>query len=199
MLEAHGAIVLRPHEKSRFTAQVFDPDHLGLKRSIIGKPAQFIADSAGIRRDKDIRLIVVPIKQDELQGSYGHEKLAPILSLSTANDEAEGLQVCRQILANQGRGHTAVIYTENQELMKEFGREVDASRILVNAPASQGCIGLGTGLTPSFTLGCGTFEYVSDDIARLATDTQSITMATHNKGISPFERNGTESPTSQVS
>jgi acetaldehyde dehydrogenase/alcohol dehydrogenase len=157
MLEAHGAIVLRPREKSRFTAQVFDPDHLSLKRSIIGKPAQFIADSARIRREKDIRLIVVAIKQDELQGSYGHEKLAPILSLSTVNDEAEGLQVCRQILANQGRGHTAVIYTGNQELMKQFGREVDASRILVNAPASQGCIGLGTGLIPSFTLGCGTF------------------------------------------
>ena len=157
MLEAHGAIVLRPREKSRFTAQVFDPDRLSLKRSIIGKPAQFIADSARIRREKDIRLIVVAIKQDELQGSYGHEKLAPILSLSTVNDEAEGVQVCKQILANQGRGHTAVIYTENQELMKLFGREVDASRILVNAAASQGCIGLGTGLIPSFTLGCGTF------------------------------------------
>ena len=35
--------------------------------------------------------------------------------------------------------------------------EMPASRILVNACAAQGCIGLGTGLTPSFTLGCGTY------------------------------------------
>ena len=157
MLEAHGAIILGPDEKHRFTAQVFDPDYLTLKKSIVGKSAQFIADSTGIRRGKDIRLIVVPIKQHELQGPYGHEKLAPILSLCTASDEAKGLEVCKQILASQGRGHTAVIYTQNEELMKQFGREVQASRILVNVAASQGCIGLGTGLIPSFTLGCGTF------------------------------------------
>ncbi len=73
------------------------------------------------------------------------------------NDEAEGVQVCKQILINQGRGHTAVIHTQNQELIEQFGREIEASRILVNAPSSQGCIGIGTGLTPSFTLGGGTF------------------------------------------
>jgi len=157
MLEAHGAIILTADEKNRFTAQVFDSDNLGLKKSIVGKSAQIIADSAGIRRDEAVRLIVVPIRQDELQGSYGHEKLAPILSLHVVNDEAEGIQVCKQILINQGRGHTAVIYTQNQELMKQFGREMEASRILVNTPASQGCIGIGNGLTPSFTLGCGTF------------------------------------------
>jgi acetaldehyde dehydrogenase/alcohol dehydrogenase len=157
MLEAHGAIILRPDEKNRFTAQVFDPDYPRLQRSSIGKSAQAIAKSTGIRRNKDFRLIVVPIRQDELQGPYGHEKLAPILSLSTVNNETEGLQVCKRILNNQGRGHTAVIYTQNPELIEQFGREIEASRILVNTPASQGCIGLGTGLTPSFTLGCGTF------------------------------------------
>jgi len=157
MLEAYGAIILRADEKNRLTAQCFDPDNLSLKSSIIGKTAQFIADSAWIRRDKDIRLIVVTIRQDELQGPYGHEKLAPILSLCVVNDEVEGIQLCKQILINQGRGHTAVIYTQNQELMKQFGLEIEASRILVNSPASQGCIGIGTGLTPSFTLGCGTF------------------------------------------
>jgi hypothetical protein len=32
-----------------------------------------------------------------------------------------------------------------------------ADRILVNRPGSQGCIGFGNGLTPSLTLGCGTY------------------------------------------
>jgi acetaldehyde dehydrogenase/alcohol dehydrogenase len=35
--------------------------------------------------------------------------------------------------------------------------EVPASRILVNSPATQGCLGIGNGLVPSLTLGCGTF------------------------------------------
>jgi hypothetical protein len=36
-----------------------------------------------------------------------------------------------------------------------------ASRILVNSPGAQGCIGLGTGLTPSLTRGCGTYGRTS--------------------------------------
>jgi acyl-CoA reductase-like NAD-dependent aldehyde dehydrogenase len=156
-LKAHGAIILRPDEKNRFTAQIFDPDYARLQRSIVGKSAQWIADYADIERDRGFRLIVVPIRRDELQGPYGHEKLAPIASLSTVSDEIEGLQVCSHILDNQGRGHTAVIHTHDQELIDRFGREIEASRILVNTPASQGCIGIGTGLIPSFTLGCGTF------------------------------------------
>jgi len=157
MLEAHGAIVLKPDEKNRFTPRVFDIEHLSLQKSLVGKSAQFIAEFAGIRRARDARLIVVPATQDEIEGPYGHEKLAPILSLFTVEDEAEGLRLSKRILANQGQGHTAVIHTENQELIRQFALEMPASRILVNVPAAQGAIGLGTGLTPSFTLGCGTF------------------------------------------
>jgi hypothetical protein len=35
------------------------------------------------------------------------------------------------------------------------------SRVLVNGPGAQGCIGLGNGLTPSLTLGCGTYGRTS--------------------------------------
>lgn len=156
-LEVAGAIVLSPEEKNRLTTHAFDVENLTLNKSMVGKSAQCIADSAGITLNKNTKLIVVPIEQSELSGHYGHEKLAPILSLCTVQNEGEGVRVCKQILANHGRGHTAVIFTQNQELMERFGYEIEASRILVNAPASQGCVGIGTGLIPSFTLGCGTF------------------------------------------
>jgi acyl-CoA reductase-like NAD-dependent aldehyde dehydrogenase len=156
-LEASGAVILTADEKNRFTPEVFESDSPTLKKAMVGKSAQFMANQAGIHRDSDIHLIVVPTRLDELKGPYGHEKLAPILSLYTVNDEVEGIQLCKQILDSQGSGHTAVIYTKDRELMSKFGQEIDASRILVNAPSSFGCIGIGTGLTPSFTLGCGTF------------------------------------------
>lgn len=156
-LEASGAVILTADEKNRFTPEVFESDSPTLKKAMVGKSAQFMANQAGIHRDSDIHLIVVPTRPDELKGPYGHEKLAPILSLYTVNDEVEGIQLCKQILDSQGSGHTAVIYTKDRELMSKFGQEIDASRILVNAPSSFGCIGIGTGLTPSFTLGCGTF------------------------------------------
>jgi len=160
-LEANGAIILSVDEKNRLTPRVFESDTLTLKKAMVGKSAHFVADQAGIHRGKDIRLIVVPIGHEEVKGPYAREKLAPILSLFTVTDEEEGIQLCKQILDNQGLGHTAVIHTQSHEFMRRFGLEIDASRILVNMPASYGCVGIGSGLTPSFTLGCGTLGRTS--------------------------------------
>jgi acyl-CoA reductase-like NAD-dependent aldehyde dehydrogenase len=160
-LETHGAAVLTPEEADRFTGHIIDPDKRRLRREVIGQPARALAQAAGIRRNDEIRLIVVPTEKDRVQGPYGREKLAPILSLFTVDGEEEGLALCRQILANEGMGHTAIIHTQDQDLVRRFGLEMPVSRVLVNSPGSQGCIGLGTGLTPSLTLGCGTWGNTS--------------------------------------
>jgi hypothetical protein len=43
-----------------------------------------------------------------VSGSYGKGKLAPLLSLFTADREDDGILLCRQILGNGGSGHTAI-------------------------------------------------------------------------------------------
>lgn len=105
-LKTHGAAVLTPDEIGRFTTHVFDPETGHLRREVIGQSAQSVIQRAGIRRAGRIRLIVVPLERDKVQGPYGCEKLAPILPLFTANDEADGFTLCRRILANGGSGHT---------------------------------------------------------------------------------------------
>jgi acyl-CoA reductase-like NAD-dependent aldehyde dehydrogenase len=102
-------------------------------------------------------MLVVPIRQDALDGPHGHEKLAPIFSLVMVHNEEDGIRARQRLLSTQGRGHTAVIHTQDREMTERYGREIEASRILVSRSSSQGCIGIGTGLTRSFTLGCGTF------------------------------------------
>jgi len=156
-LKENGGIILSPDEKNRLAAHLFDASGQGIAKPLIGKSALFIADSVNIKRENEIKLIFAPITQSELKGPFGYEKLAPVLSLCRVKDEDEGIKICKQVLARHGRGHTAVIWTQDRKLMERFGFEMDASRILVNAGAAQGCIGLGTGLIPSFTLGCGTF------------------------------------------
>ena len=94
-------------------------------------------------------------------GPYGRGKLAPLLSLFTAEGEDDGIRLCRRILGNGGRGHTAIIHTRSKRLQSSFARQMPVSRVLVNGPGSQGCIGLGNGLTPSLTLGCGTYGRTS--------------------------------------
>jgi acyl-CoA reductase-like NAD-dependent aldehyde dehydrogenase len=155
-LEANGAAVLAPQEIKRFTSHVMDPQTGHLRLEVIGQSAQHIAHRAGIRRDRPIRLLVVPVDQDEMRGPYGGEKLAPILSLFTVDGQEEGLALCKRLLAREGAGHTAIVHTQDPRLAERYGLEMPASRILVNTPGSQGCCGISTGLTPSAVLGCGT-------------------------------------------
>ena len=59
-----------------------------------------------------------------MPGPYGREKLAPLLSLFTADGEDDGIRLCRQILGNGGRGHTAIIHTRSQRLQLSFARQM---------------------------------------------------------------------------
>jgi acyl-CoA reductase-like NAD-dependent aldehyde dehydrogenase len=156
-LEAAGAAVCSPEEAARVAAHAFDQGDGHLRREALGQSAQAIAEAAGVRRDRPIRVLVLPVGLDLVDGPLGREKLAPLLSLVSVAGTEQGFEVCKRLLANQGAGHTAVIHTGDEALQERFAEEVPASRILVNGPATQGCIGVGNGLVPSLTLGCGTF------------------------------------------
>ena len=156
-LVSQGAAVLSPEEKQRFMSIVFDPETGHLQRNLVGQTAEVLAEAASITRPDTIRLIVVPATREEIPGPLGHEKLAPILSLFETAGDDDSIAICRTILLGQGIGHTAIIHTQNEQQAQRYGLEVPASRILINSGGSTGCIGIGTGLTPSLTLGCGTY------------------------------------------
>jgi len=139
----------------------FDDQDGRLRRDVLGQAATSIAAQAGIQVPAGTRLLVAPLPRQAVPGPWGREKLAPVLSLFTADGEDDGIRLCRQILGNGGCGHTAVIHTRSQRLQASFARQMPVSRVLVNGPAAQGCIGLGNGLTPSLTLGCGTYGRTS--------------------------------------
>ena len=65
--------------------------------------------------------------------------------------------MCREINIHGELGHTVSIFSKNEEKIKYFATVMNAGRILVNTPSSQGALG-GTynSLQPSLTLGCGT-------------------------------------------
>jgi acyl-CoA reductase-like NAD-dependent aldehyde dehydrogenase len=135
--------------------------HRRLRRTVLGQAAASIAAQAGIEVPAGTRLLVAPVPCAAVPGPYGREKLAPILSLFTADGEDDGIRLCLQILGHGGYGHTAIIHTRSERLQLTFSRRMPVSRILVNGPGAQGCIGLGNGLTPSLTLGCGTYGRTS--------------------------------------
>ena len=55
-----------------------------------------------------------------------------------------------------GIGHSFSMHSQDDRIIREFIRK-PVFRILVNTPSAFGAIGYSTGLTPSLTLGCGTW------------------------------------------
>ena len=155
-LQSAGAAVLNPTEARDLTDSVFDPATGSLRGELVGKTASQILARAGLWRERPIDIVVAPVPRTATDGPWGQEKLAPILPLLRTDDPASAIALARKILARHGRGHTAIIHSRDEKVIHEFGLQVEASRILVNSPASQGCIGIGNGLRPSLTLGSGT-------------------------------------------
>ena len=83
------------------------------------------------------------------------EKLSPVLAVHFVNSFDEAVGACVKILNFGGRGHTCVIYSEDEGHVLEYGRKAPAFRVLVNTPSPQGSTGITTGVFPSMTLGCG--------------------------------------------
>jgi acetaldehyde dehydrogenase/alcohol dehydrogenase len=56
-----------------------------------------------------------------------------------------------------GLGHTAVIFSRNEEIIRKFSEVINAGRIIVNSPGSIGALGaVYNDLVPTFSFGCGT-------------------------------------------
>ena len=156
-LERHGAAVLAAAEAAARANVILDAEGNRYRVRCVGQSAARLAEAAGIRRDRPPRLLVVPADATGLDHLYACEKLFPVVSLFTAADDEAGVELCLRLLRKEGAGHTAIIHTRDADLIERFGALMPASRVLVNAPCAHGIVGLATGLTPSLTLGCGTY------------------------------------------
>lgn len=155
-LRRAGAAVLTPEQVTEFERLLFDPSTGRLLRHLVGLPAPALAAAAQVAVHPATRLLVAPLADTKLRNPWVYERLAPLVPLRSVPDVPAALALCRALLQAEGAGHTVVVHTKNRRLAAACATELPASRVLVNTPSSQGCIGLGNGLTPSFTLGCGT-------------------------------------------
>jgi acyl-CoA reductase-like NAD-dependent aldehyde dehydrogenase len=156
-LEQANAAVLSPEEIKRFVAAAIDPATQTFRPQMVGQAAQMLVGFAGIERPHPIDLIVVPWSWNGEKTPLAGEKMAPILSLLTVEGVDAGIAMCRKLLGYMGSGHTAIIHSRSQALIDRFATAMPASRILANSPGAHGVVGLTSGLSPSLTLGCGTF------------------------------------------
>ena len=155
-----GAYILDTAQCRRLRRHAFDRDGR-LASALVGRSAQALAHSAGITVPCDARVLIAPTATSDAAGPLGHEKLAPLLSLFTVDGDTDALALCQRLLGNGGRGHTAIVHSQDPSRHTAFARAMPTSRTLVNSSGASGCIGMGNGLAPSLTLGCGTYGNTS--------------------------------------
>ncbi|MFO0982559.1 MAG: aldehyde dehydrogenase family protein [Planctomycetota bacterium] len=134
---------------------------------IVGQHPRRIAEMAGFSVPADTTVLLAEEAGVGPDHPLSIEKLCPLLTVYTVDGWQQGCERCFDVLNFGGRGHTLVIHAQDEKVIWEFGFKKPAHRILVNAPASQGSIGFGTGLVPSMTLGCGAYgnNILSDNIS----------------------------------
>ncbi|MCJ7680204.1 MAG: aldehyde dehydrogenase family protein, partial [Candidatus Aminicenantes bacterium] len=152
-----GAYFLREDEIPRLEKTAFNLKEKVMRIDVIGKPAPVIAKMAGIDVPSETTLLIAELQDVGLHTPLSLEILAPVLAFYVADDFEKAIELCRRINIHGGLGHTASIYSNDEKKIEYFSAVINAGRILVNTPASQGAIG-GTynSLVPSFMLGCGT-------------------------------------------
>src|SRR5215470_6416538 len=123
----------------------------------VGQNGGNIARFAGIRVKSKTKLLVTPIKGVGPNFPLSAEKLFPVLSVYRAKSVDEALKVCVDVNHNGGLGHTAVVFSNNEEVILKFADVINAGRIIVNSPGSIGALGgVYNDMVPTFSFGCGT-------------------------------------------
>jgi acetaldehyde dehydrogenase (acetylating) len=192
--EANGGHFLSDADADALARLLVTPQRLP-NPSLVGKSAQTIADTLGIRVPSGTRALIARLQGVGRDHPLSIEKLCPVLSFYVVRDWREGCERCKQILRYGGMGHTMSIHSRNQDVILEFGLHKPAYRICVNTPTTHGSIGLTTGLDPSMTLGCGGFggNITSDNISprhllnikRLAYELRPVNPASAGTAAAP--------------
>jgi len=136
---------------------------------IVGRSVEHIAKLANLSIPADARVLIAEETQVGPKVPYSREKLAPILAFYTEDSWEAACERCIEILHGEGAGHTMVIHSENEEIIREFALKKPVSRLLVNTPGTLGGIGATTAIAPALTLGCGAVggSSTSDNISPL--------------------------------
>ena len=157
--EYRGCYFLKPGEIEKVRKTILINGALNAK--IVGQSAYTIAKLAGVEVPVDTKILIGEVESVDISEEFAHEKLSPVLAMYKAKTFDEALDKAERLVADGGYGHTSSLYinvNETEKIMKHAER-MKTCRILINTPSSHGGIGdlYNFKLTPSLTLGCGSW------------------------------------------
>jgi acetaldehyde dehydrogenase/alcohol dehydrogenase len=152
-----GSHICNEKETELLARTVIDPKTGFMQPMAVGQKATDIARMIGLSVKPGTKLLIAPIQGVGREYPLSVEKLFPVLAVYRAKSVDEALKVCIDVNHAGGLGHTAVVFSRNDEVIRRFGDVMNAGRIIVNSPGSVGALGaVYNDLVPTFSFGCGT-------------------------------------------
>ncbi len=159
--ERRGCYFLNDEEKDKVRATLLINGSLNAR--IVGQRPSIIAKMAGFEVPEKTKVLIGEAESTDHDEAFGHEKLTTILGMYKSDSFDHSLDIADELLRNNGGlGHTAVLWIDNineREKLMKFAERMKTCRLIVNTPSSLGGIGdlYNFKLTPSLTLGCGSW------------------------------------------
>lgn len=155
-----GCYILNPEETEKIRKTIIINGALNAK--IVGQKAHTIAELAGVSVPENTKILIGEVESVDLSEEFAHEKLSPVLAMYKSGSFDDALEKAYRLIEDGGLGHTSSLYVNTvteKEKIEKFYSKMKTCRVLVNTPSSQGGIGdlYNFKLTPSLTLGCGTW------------------------------------------
>ncbi len=155
-----GCYILNSEETEKVRKTIIINGALNAK--IVGQKAHKIAELAGVSVPENTKILIGEVESVDLSEEFAHEKLSPVLAMYKSSSFDDALEKAYRLIEDGGLGHTSSLYVNTvteKEKIEKFYSKMKTCRVLVNTPSSQGGIGdlYNFKLTPSLTLGCGTW------------------------------------------
>ena len=153
-LERRGGYFLTDEQAQQLGKLLFFSDGTS-NPELMGKSAQELARRSGFYIPQDAVLLISEQKYVSEQNPYSKEKLCPVLAYYVEDDWMHACEKCIELLLSERTGHTLVIHSQDEAVIRQFALKKPVARMLVNTPAVFGSMGATTNLFPAMTLGSG--------------------------------------------
>src|SRR5438309_9365807 len=152
-----GAHICNEKETKVLERTVIDPETGFMQPIAVGQNATDIARMVGIPVKPNTKLLIAPIQGVGREYALSAEKRCAVRSVYRGRSVDEALKVCVDVNHAGGIGHTAVVFSRNDEVLRKFADVINAGRIIVNSRGSIGAFGgVYNDMVPTFSFGCGT-------------------------------------------
>lgn len=155
-----GAHLLSEEEVAALAAASFAPDGR-VELQVLGQSCLNLGALCGFDVPDGTKVLLAPLPSD-LDDLARHplvrEKLMPVLGVVSSPSVEHAIDACALVTEHGGLGHTSAVYATDEDVIRAFSLQIRTGRILVNAPTAVGALGgVYNAMTPTFSLGCGTW------------------------------------------